>query len=159
MKYLSLVKYLPLIVLLALLSRCALVEDGSGEHEGRVEIQPGTIVFYGDTASVSMDADTVAAGASFAVNVSTFGSGSCVEAAGMEVEVQDLEAIVVPLDSVHIPGPGGACTDDLQRYPRTTTVAFDEPGPATIRVRGTGRGPAFEEDEGVAELERRIVVE
>lgn len=93
--------------------------------------------------------DTVAAGAPFAVTVTTYGSSSCTRPSGAEVEVGGLTAEITPYD---LQATRGACTDDLRAYARDVALRFTTPGEAVVRLRGRrfGSEPAL--------FEARVVV-
>ena len=138
------------------LGGCGLLSD-SHDEGGRWEVQPGDVVFYGDTSAVELASDTVRAGAPLHVSATTFGNG-CTRPAGMRAEVRGLEAILTPLDSVYVPGPNEACTLILNVLDHRADVAFERAGEARIVIQGMGRGPSFEEPAEAVRLERTVVV-
>lgn len=146
-----------LLVLIALLlfSGCQFL-DGSGEDRSGWEVQPGAIVFHGDTSTVTLAADTVQVGQPLRVTATTFGDG-CAHAAGMRAEVNGLSAVLTPLDSAYTPRPNEACTLELKEMNHRADVTFATPGDARVVIRGVGRGPRFEGSEEVR-FERAVVV-
>ena len=137
------------------LSGCNLIAD-SGEDPSGWHVEPGAIIFYGDTSAVELTADTVRVGASLRIGATTFGGG-CTRKAGMRVEVHDFRAVLTPLDSVYTPGPNEACTDELKRISHRAEVVFARVGEAHVVVQGIGRGPDFGGVEKV-QLERTVAV-
>ena len=77
--------------------------------------------------------DTVAAGASFAVTVTTFG-GACDHDDGTDVTTAGLMADVTPY--VLLPPPGTICIAVLVASPRSVTLTFANPGTGIVRVHG-----------------------
>lgn len=77
----------------------------------------------------------VNAGASFQVNVTTYGGG-CERQGETEVSVsqQARMADVRPYDETNVAAE--VCTDILKMFSHTATVRFDQPGPAVVRVHG-----------------------
>jgi hypothetical protein len=137
---------LPVLAPLLLLAACGggtVFEPGSRRVVGVIDV--------GGAGREALAApDTVAAGAPFAVTVTTFGSSSCTRPDGAELEVRGLVAELVPYDR-EATGTR-ACTDDLRPFPRTVTVRFSAPGQATVRALGRGLGG------GAAVVEARVVV-
>jgi hypothetical protein len=91
----------------------------------------------------------VTAGQSFNVTVSTFGN-SCVSAAGADVAIDGLTARITPYDFVR---DDEGCLDIGLYFPRTVQLRFDQPGTATIRVRGR----SYHKPEGVT-VEHTLIV-
>ncbi len=138
---------LPLILLLAL-SAC----DG-----GRTVREVGLISSYGATEEVILAPDTVQAGETFTVTVQTYGNG-CVEADDVEVAITDNLAILTPYGLISIPGRNEACPEVERRPEHTSQIVFEEPGSATLRVRGMLKDNA--NPEGVmTTIERTIQVQ
>ncbi len=81
--------------------------------------------------------DTVTAGESFAATITTYGSTTCTHAAGAQVTLQPLLAVVVPLDSAPT-SKGTLCTQDVGTNPRSVDLLFTGTGEAIIRVVGHG---------------------
>lgn len=131
-------KPLLLFTLCAVFAGCNLL-DMFGDDAGSWRIQPGAIVFYGDSSSVELP-DTVRAGESFEVSATTFGSG-CTRAAGMRVDVQGVGAVLTPMDSVYTPGPHEACTMELRELSHRAAITISSVGEAGIVIRGITRGP------------------
>ena len=114
---------------------------------------PGVISIYQDreTPDALVIPDTVAAGASFTAQVTTFGSGSCTRADGATVQAEGSVAEIAPFDLDVVSG-SGACTNDLRAFPRDVQLRLTVPGEALVRVRGTNIFGA------PTTLERRIFV-
>lgn len=93
--------------------------------------------------------DTVQVGAPFTARVTTYGSGSCIQQDGAEVQRRNETVDVTPYD---LRATIGVCTDDLAPYPRPVELRFDTPGEATVRVLGRHI------DGGWAETERLVQV-
>jgi hypothetical protein len=79
--------------------------------------------------------ETVTAGSSFTVTVSTYGS-SCIRPAGIEVQVVGSSADLTPYDSV--PASGPPCLPDWMAFPRDVEIRFATPGGALVRLHGRG---------------------
>ena len=113
-------------------------------------VTSGFIGVSGIPVEVISSPDTVAAGVSFIVVVTTFGSRTCTRPAGADVTVSGLIASVLPLDS--IPRRGDTvCTRDLSSFPRNVSLTFGTAGQGVISV--TGRG-----DHGDTTIGRPIAV-
>jgi hypothetical protein len=93
--------------------------------------------------------DTVAVGLAATVTIRTYGGGCLVrdqERGGRtSVNVRDRIAVLVPFDRFDLgpralTGSTWSCTDQLLHWTRVVPVVFDEPGSATIRVRGISSG-------------------
>lgn len=112
------------------------------DPEWEWHLQPGLIA-VGDGAAPVTVSDTIAGTGSRTVVVQTWGSGSCIRAAGAEVEYGHLVVAIAPIDSVAI---GGVCTDDLRSHPRNVVINFDAVGTWTVRVIGRSfdNGAVFE---------------
>jgi hypothetical protein len=101
------------------------------------------IIDIGDARSRTVVApDTVMVGASFQVDVTTFGSGSCTQPDGSAVSVRGALGEIDVYDRERV---RGACTTDLSRFPRSVLVQFDVAGLATLRVRGRALNPTADE--------------
>ncbi len=107
----------------------------TGEEDIERERMIGTIEFYSDPVRIQLP-DTVQRGVTFPVRVRTYGGG-CIDEGDTEVKVNGLAAQVTPYDIevTHLP-PGYACTADLRLYEHVGQVRFDQPGTATLIVRG-----------------------
>ena len=125
----------PTLVLLLAALACA---DPAGIHPepGTSAELPGVIRHHGESTLVERPA-RVLAGEPFVVRVRTFGSG-CVAHAGTSVDISGLRAEITPLDLVYVPRSDEACTTELRRIEHTVELRFDQPGTATVRVRGRG---------------------
>jgi hypothetical protein len=98
--------------------------------------------------------DTVTAGAIVATSVITVGSSSCTRPADVAVVgAGSLLQTLTPRDSVATGNV--ACTDDLAMRPHPIQLRFNEPGTATIRIRGY---LDFQRSGEPGILERRVVV-
>ena len=127
---------------LALLTLAAAIACSSGPTEsGSDDIgtsrvgegrQVGVLVFYGDTAQVTVP-ETVAVGEPATIVVLTAGGG-CIRTGDTEVQVSGLVAELTPYD--HFPSAGQICTADFRLNTHTATVQFTQRGRATVRVRG-----------------------
>ena len=104
--------------------------------------------------------DTVSAGTSFDVTFRTIGSG-CVRGGGTIVVAQSANsAVVEPQDFVPDPPPD-ACNDILNTFPHRATLRFDQPGSASVRVRGLLNWPFNRPDTvklDTVTIERIVVV-
>jgi hypothetical protein len=79
--------------------------------------------------------DTVIAGAAFEVGFDTNGN-SCVRGGGTKVVTQTaFRAVVEPRDYVPSPPPQ-SCDDIYNIFQHRVTVRFDQPGLATVAIRG-----------------------
>ncbi len=99
-------------------------------------------VVEGDPPFSSLIApNAVTRGAPFQITASTFGSSSCTQADGYELDALPSDAEVRLYDRS---APSGTiCTEDFGSFPRVITLQFDEPGTAEIRVIGRGDGNAI----------------
>lgn len=79
--------------------------------------------------------ETVQAGESFAVMVTTYGLSGCWRMRTTKVEVEDLEATVTPFD-VDLTEDRVACTAAIQDFVHTAALSFDRPGTAQVTIRG-----------------------
>lgn len=119
---------------------------------------PGWKIDYGVLAQPPLALltlpDTVTVGTVISANVATVGSSSCTRPAGIAVAgAGTLLQTLTPRDSVatgHV-----ACTDDLAMRPHPVQLRFDEPGTATIRIRGY---LDFQRAGEPGIVERRVVV-
>ena len=105
---------------------------------GNWQVDIGLLLPELSRAPVIAIPQNIVAGEPINVVINTFGSSTCIRAAGVIVEgagsrVQTL----TPLDSV---GIGQTCTDDLAQHPHPVVLTFSQPGEATVRVRGYVRG-------------------
>ena len=77
----------------------------------------------------------VNAGASFQVNVTTYGGG-CERQGETEVSVSQgtRTADVTPYDETNVAAE--VCTDILKMFSHTATIRFEQPGTAVVRVHG-----------------------
>ena len=99
----------------------------------RWERQPAYLV-DDDEARVEVPA-RVNAGASFQVNITTYGGG-CERQGETEVSVSQgtRTADVRPYDETNVAAE--VCTDILQMFSHTATIRFEQPGTAVVRVHG-----------------------
>lgn len=90
--------------------------------------------------------DTVEVDASFEVVVTTIGSNSCWEAAGTDVTVSDLLAVVVPYDRDRtLEERDLVCADAEKRIRHDVRITFRQRGDALLRIHGrkvVGANPA-----------------
>jgi 3,4-dihydroxy-2-butanone 4-phosphate synthase len=77
----------------------------------------------------------VNAGASFQVNITTYGGG-CERQGETEVSVSQQTRIadVTPYDETNVAAE--VCTQELKMFSHTATVRFEQPGTAVVRVHG-----------------------
>lgn len=77
----------------------------------------------------------VNAGASFQVNITTYGGG-CERQGETEVSVSQptRTADVSPYDETNV--AAGVCTQQLKMFSHTATIRFEQPGTAVVRVHG-----------------------
>lgn len=98
--------------------------------------------------------DTVTAGTPIATSVITVGSSSCTRPADVAITgAGSLLQTLTPRDSIATGNV--ACTDDLAMRPHPIQLRFDEPGTATIRIRGY---LDFQRTGSPGIIERRVVV-
>ncbi|MFO8231382.1 MAG: hypothetical protein R6U20_01820 [Longimonas sp.] len=81
--------------------------------------------------------DTVQAGTSFDVTVTTFGPNLCWQASREEVEREPMRVSITPYDKS--PSGDAVCADAIAEMERTVSVTFEEHGEATIVVNGRDR--------------------
>lgn len=93
--------------------------------------------------------DTVSAGVSFTVTVSTFGSTGCIRPDQSQVQQGTTSADITPYDSVWSGTP--PCLPGWQAYARPVELRFDTPGSGLIRAHGRG----FDRD---LTLERSVTI-
>ncbi len=107
--------------------------------------------------------DTAAVGEEIPVRIRTYGDGCLVRdqprAGGTSVDVDGLMARLQPWDVFDL-GPRSldgiwGCSDALLYWSRIVRVRFDEPGSATIIVRGISRAT---NPERITEVERTVLV-
>ena len=139
-----------------ILGACSLTGgDQDAPHAGSWRVQPGALVFYGDTSETELSADTVRAGEPVRVSATTFGGG-CTRPAGMRIEeVRGRKVVLTPMDSLYTPRPNEACTMILKVLPHSAEVSFEEPGAARIVIEGIQRRSGSEEQ---VRLERTVFV-
>jgi hypothetical protein len=141
---------LPSLALVALLGAgCGLPRNSS---DSELERQIGIIRSEYLHSPALVAPDTVAAGATFAVTVTTLGYNSCWQAAGADVARDPQRARIVPYDRI----VGHACFHALVELPRTVELRFDAPGTATLIVEGRTDGPKRQQE--TARLLQQIVV-
>ena len=127
----------------ALLAACSVVGPEGGEQLGIIQILPV------EPARVTVP-ETARRGEPFTVTVITHGGG-CLSQGPTRVRRDGVTAEVRPYD-VHT--GGDACPADVQLYTHTATLRFDQPGPATVRVQGTGYP-----DGGVVTVARTVTIQ
>ncbi len=98
---------------------------------------PATVVFYGDTAAVTVP-DSVRAFVPFVVTVQSFGGG-CIALDQTGVVVSGNRADVRPLVREPHPAVPTVCTADLRILTHSAPVTFTQPGTATVVVHGRAR--------------------
>lgn len=73
-------------------------------------------------------------GVSFAVTASSFGSGSCTEADGYQLDAGAARAEIRLYDKSA--PPQSICTEDLRSFPRELLLRFEQPGTVEVVVIG-----------------------
>lgn len=121
------------IFLLACLAGAALGCSGSTTDSGDSERTLGFLEYHGTPVEVTVPA-TVRAGEPFTVRAVTWGGG-CTSKSDTEVRVSGRTADVRPYDVTRV-GRDAVCVDILRSLTHDTTVRFDTPGTATVRVHG-----------------------
>lgn len=111
----------------AVLAACSVTGPEGGERPGIIQSLPV------QPARVTVPA-TAARGEPFTVTVVTHGGG-CVNQGPTRVRIRGATGEVRPYD-VH--NGSSVCTADVAEYEHTATLRFDQPGPATVRIIGTG---------------------
>ncbi len=142
-------RMLPSVALVALLGAGC---GRAGSSDSEPERQIGIIRSEYLHSPALVAPDTVAAGATFAVTVTTLGNDNCWQAAGAEVTRDPQHARIVPYDRV----VGQACFQALVELPRTVELRFNAPGTATLIVEGRTDGPKRQQES--ARLVQQIVV-
>ena len=126
---------------------CSSTTEPPGE-----ERRPGLILGFNHGDPQIAMPDTVQAGTEFTVQVSTYGNG-CYRKGETEVVVSGNVATVTPWDYVD-PSAGG-CPDILLTFVHEATVAFPQPGSASVVIVGRAGGSMGEEP---VEVTRGVVV-
>jgi carotenoid cleavage dioxygenase-like enzyme len=122
------------ILLLACLAAAALGCSGSPvDLDPNSERELGFLEYHGTPVEITVPA-TAKAGVPFTVRVATWGGG-CTAKGDTEVSVSGSTANVRPYD-ITATGRAAVCTDILRTLMHETTVRFDTPGTATVRVHG-----------------------
>ena len=117
--------------------------------------EPGLIIFY-EFPSVFTAADSAAPGESITVMIRTFGGGCTREIAHTFVDVKGLVAEIRPYNETK---RGCAPDDDLLFLDHRVTIAFNEPGVATIRAVGERRtAVGAASSQAPAQLTRQVVI-
>lgn len=114
-------------------------EDTTGPFERREE-RIGIIDHYGDSEGVIVAPETVPLAVSVEVLVRTYGGG-CTAFGRTDVVDIDNGIQITPIDITGFPSEGFACPSILLRIDHRVSVAFDEPGPFRIVVRGRRLAP------------------
>ena len=86
--------------------------------------------------------DTVSAGSTFTIGVSTYGSTACIRPDRSAVQLGPSAIDVTVYDSFWVSGRP-PCLPDWHEYPRTVELQFDAAGPAVIRLHGRGADSAL----------------
>lgn len=116
------------ILLIALATGCETATGAEWERQiGRLQIDLSSV-------QVVQAPATARVGEAVRITVTTVGSSNCTRAAGAELAVAGTVHEIVPYDLRAVSGIG--CRRDIQGYPRTLTLEFEQPGSYTIRVRG-----------------------
>lgn len=130
------IRYIPMrsIFLLACIAGAALGCSGSPvDLDPNSERELGFLEYHGTPVEITVPA-TAEAGVPFTVRVATWGGG-CTAKDDTEVTVSGSTANVRPYD-VTATGRNAVCPDILRTLTHETTVRFDKPGTATVRVHG-----------------------
>ena len=135
------------IVATLCVSSCRLITGGS-------EVEPGLIIFYRDTASITAP-DTVAANSRFEVRFPTYAGGCTRHIVRTEVTTRDHLVEIRPYNRN---SGGDVCTSDLLILEHRAETYFSVAGTSIIRVVGEQRGGSSGARNFAAQLERRIVV-
>jgi hypothetical protein len=122
--------------LAAALSLCTACGDDGGLVPTTV-LLPATVVFYGDTAAVTVP-DSVRAWVPFVVTMQSFGGG-CIVQDQTGVVVTGNRADVRPLVREPHPASQTPCTADLRILTHSAPVTFTQPGAATVVIHGRAR--------------------
>lgn len=132
----------------------ALALTGCADDAGLVPqtvIRPASLVFYGDSADVTVP-DTVALGLPIAVAARSFGGG-CVGLAQVGVVVRGTRIDVHPMVTEPHPAADIVCPAILRLLTHGASVTYNREGPVTIVVHGR-RDP----DGGTVSFTRTTVV-
>ena len=111
----------------ALLAACSITEPDGGERPGIIQMLPSL------PAQVTVPA-TAPRGEPFTVTVVTHGGG-CLNQGPTRVRIRGATAEVRPID-VH--NGSSVCPANVAQYEHRATIQFDQAGPATVRIIGTG---------------------
>ena len=114
-----------LLVSALLTSGC---DSSNGPERTRVI---GAIEFHGEPVVVNVP-DTASAGATFAVQVLTYGDG-CAEKGETRLEIDRSRAVVTPVD---LRKEAEVCPAVLQSFEHSAEVRFREAGAAEVVIRG-----------------------
>ena len=115
----------------ATIEKTVIVEDTAGSTLRKV----GITEFYNESDDVVLVPDSVQAGEAFTVTVQTYGGG-CTEADDIEVSIAEGVAVLTPYDLTYIPGENEGCDDILKRLSHATQLTFEQPGSASLQIRG-----------------------
>jgi hypothetical protein len=133
-------------------------EPGAGRVPGVLEsaVLLGQMEVGGEAFPLGLTApDTVRAGESFRVVVTTFGNG-CVSKGDMEAVVKPSHAVLSPFD---IHSGAEVCTEIAQFFDHHAELRFTSVGEATIRVRGRRVFDAgMKQDEAIT-IEKTVIVQ
>lgn len=137
---------IPLLIAVTALAGC----DGGRRYQDRMAvIEVSADASYGIDLGVHVTLpDTVEAGRAAHVSIRSYEGGCLVRdqrrGGRTFVSVRGRTAVLVPFDRLDLgprslAGSSWSCTDQLLWWTRVVPVVFDEPGSATIRVRGISR--------------------
>ena len=134
---------IPLLIAITAFASC---DGGRWYREELAVIEVSTDGSFGIDGGIHVTLpDTVEAGRAAHVTIRSYGGGCLVrdqERGGRTfVNMRGRTAILVPFDRFDLgprslAGSTWSCTDQLRWWTRMVPVVFDEPGSATIRVRG-----------------------
>lgn len=97
-------------------------------------LQPASLVFYGDSAEVTVS-DTVVLGLPISVAARSFGGG-CIGLARTGVVVRGSRIDVHPMVTAPHPAAEIACTADLRILTHPASIPYNREGPVTVVVHG-----------------------
>ena len=118
------------VLLMLLLSVCGPVTDPNTYFEERL-----SLVDNGDPLLIAVP-ESAMAGTPFEVRVTTYGNG-CWKRGPTRVSQTDQRAEIVPFDTVHVRDYDfSPCPSILNYFQHQVAIAFNDPGPAVVIVRG-----------------------
>ena len=97
-------------------------------------LRPGTLQFHTQPVEITVPA-TATRNVPFNVEFTTYGGG-CTERAPGTVGGAGLDIRIWSWQRVNVPGPNGACTDELRLYHNVVAVTIRQSGTARLRIYG-----------------------